>query len=72
MITLALSVVLLAMFFKAAARKGDWALIDGPFDYSGASTLRCRYGHAVYVERNLVCGSDADSDLSDPRLWPLA
>src|SRR5271170_1174423 len=33
--------------------------------------LRRRCGHAICVERNLVCGSDADPALSDPRLWPL-
>jgi hypothetical protein len=28
--------------------------------------------HAVHVERNLVRGPDADSDLSHPRLWSIA
>jgi MFS family permease len=32
--------------------------------------LHHRYGHAIYVERSLVRGSDADPDLSDRRLWP--
>ena len=33
--------------------------------------LRRVYGHAIYVERNLVCTSDTDSDLPDLRLWSL-
>src|ERR1700678_2072783 len=68
-VTLALSVVLLAMFFKVAVRKGDRALIDLQF-IQGQDLCRL-YSHAIHVERNLVCRSDADSDLSDQRLWPL-
>ena len=68
-ITVALSVVLLAMFFKVAIRKGDRALIDLQF-IQGQDLCRL-YSHAIHVERNLVCRSDADSDLSDQRLWPL-
>jgi EmrB/QacA subfamily drug resistance transporter len=68
-ITLALSVMLLAMFFKLAVRKGNRALID--LQLFKGRTFRCLYGHPIYVERSLVCGSDADSDLSDPRVWPL-
>jgi hypothetical protein len=68
-ITLALSVVLLAMFFKVALRKGHRALID--LQLFQGQDLRCLYGHPIHVERSLVCGSDADADLSDPRVWPL-
>jgi hypothetical protein len=68
-ITLALSVVLLAMFFKAAAQRGG----SGPNRPSiiQGQDLRRRCGHAICVERNLVCGSDADPALSHPCLWPL-
>src|SRR5580700_4311067 len=34
--------------------------------------LLCVRHHAVHVERNLVRGPDADSDLSHPRLWSIA
>src|ERR1700720_15666 len=33
--------------------------------------LLCVRHHAVHVERNLVRGPNADSDLSHPRLWPI-
>src|SRR6202030_2859618 len=34
--------------------------------------LLCVRHHAVHVERNLVRGPDADSDLSHPRMWSIA
>src|SRR3984957_18066801 len=34
--------------------------------------LHCVRRHTVHVERNLVRGPDADSDLSHPRLWSIA
>src|SRR6202021_2489086 len=35
------------------------------------NNLLCIRHHAVHVERSLVRGPNADSDLSHPRLWPI-
>ncbi len=67
---LLVSIVLLALFFRMAIRKGDRALIDLQL-FKRQSLLRGRH-HAVHVERNLVRGPDADSDVSHPRLWSIA
>src|ERR1700730_6947291 len=67
--TLLISIVLLAAFFRMAIRKGDKALID--LQLIQEKNLLCVRHHAVHVERNLVRGPNADSDLSNPRLWPI-
>ena len=66
---LLVSIVLLAAFFRMAIRKGD----QGAHRSSAIQekNLLCVRHHAVHVERNLVRGPDADSDLSHPRLWPI-
>ncbi len=64
------SMVLLAFFFRMAKRKGDRALID--LRAIQEQDFFCVRHHAVHVERNLVCGPDADPDLSHSRLWPVA
>ena len=67
--TLLISIVLLALaFFRMAIRKGA----QGAHRSSAIQEKNlCVRHHAVHVERNLVRGPNAGSDLSHPRLWPI-
>src|SRR6202041_3044311 len=58
------SFVLLSFFFFSSRRRHTRSLRDWSSDV-------CSSDLAVHVERNLVRGPNAGSDLSHPRLWPI-
>ena len=62
------SLVLLAVFIRTATRRRQ--VPDRSSTVQGEGLLGFCHD-AVHVEWSLVRGSDVDSDLSDPRLWPF-
>ncbi len=66
----AVSIIMFALFYRTARAKGDAALIDLRLS-QGQGVLRFDRCH-VHGQRHLLRRPDADSDLSGPRLRPVA